>query len=400
MWARWALAALIVALAAMPVVLRYLVFWPLDQWQVDVEVYRQAGSRSSRASDLSGDDRGAATVALHLPTLRGDPSLPLALVPFGMAGWAWTLAQVLATTAITWYAARPFSSASAPGPGRPAALAAPMLWLHPVSDGIRFGQVNAFLVLACLMDLVRPRPRLLARGAGGRARRAGDGDQVDAGCLRHPLPCLSALQGGGDRRRDRGGRHAGDLAGAAPGVLRLLGWGAAGSRAPLGPNAGTANQAIRGVLLRIGPDGLVGTALWLVLAGTVAVLGFGLARRFHVAGASVAEVATVGIVARLISPVSWVHHYHWVVVVIPRAARCRSAARALAVVCRERRHRLVPLPVAVVGHLLVEPSGLAQAAGSAVAERRHGRWGPRAGAALAAVAAVCRAGWLSRRRLR
>ena len=46
-----------------------------------------------------------------------------------------------------------------------------MLWLHLVSDGIRFGQVNAFLVLACcLMDLVRPRPRLLAR-AGGRARR-------------------------------------------------------------------------------------------------------------------------------------------------------------------------------------------------------------------------------------
>ncbi len=27
----------------MPVVLRYLVFWPLDQWQVDVEVYREAG---------------------------------------------------------------------------------------------------------------------------------------------------------------------------------------------------------------------------------------------------------------------------------------------------------------------------------------------------------------------
>ena len=24
-------------------VLRYLVFWPLDQWQVDVDVYRQAG---------------------------------------------------------------------------------------------------------------------------------------------------------------------------------------------------------------------------------------------------------------------------------------------------------------------------------------------------------------------
>ena len=38
-----------------------------------------------------------------------------------------------------------------------------MLWLHPVSDGIRFGQVNAFMVLACLMDLRRPRPGLLRR---------------------------------------------------------------------------------------------------------------------------------------------------------------------------------------------------------------------------------------------
>ena len=44
-----------------------------------------------------------------------------------------------------------------------ALLTAPMLWLHPVSDGIRFGQVNAFMVLACLMDLRRPRPGLLRR---------------------------------------------------------------------------------------------------------------------------------------------------------------------------------------------------------------------------------------------
>jgi len=30
---RWLLAALVIALAAVPVVLRYLVFWPLDQWR-------------------------------------------------------------------------------------------------------------------------------------------------------------------------------------------------------------------------------------------------------------------------------------------------------------------------------------------------------------------------------
>ena len=32
----------LIALAAVPAILRYLVFWPMDQWQVDVEVYRDA----------------------------------------------------------------------------------------------------------------------------------------------------------------------------------------------------------------------------------------------------------------------------------------------------------------------------------------------------------------------
>ena len=316
-WVRWALAALIVALAAMPVVLRYLVFWPLDQWQVDVEVYRQAGESilTGRPIYLAMTE-APQLLPFTYPPFAAILSLPLALVPFGMAGWAWTLAQVLATTAITWYAARPLLIRFGPWlPVALAVLAAPMLWLHPVSDGIRFGQVNAFLVLACLMDLVRPRPRLLARVPAGVLVGLAMAIKLTPGVfVIHFLVCRRFKEAA--------------TAVATAVVVTLATWlvlpqasfafwgGALQDPARLGPNAGTANQAIRGVLLRIGPDGLVGTALWLVLAGTVAVLGFGLARRFHVAGASVAEVATVGIVACLISPVSWVHHYHWVVVVI------------------------------------------------------------------------------------
>ena len=33
----------------------------------------------------------------------------------------------------------------------------------------------------------------------------------------------------------------------------------------LGPNMGTSNQSLRGFLLRVGPDGVAGTALWLAL---------------------------------------------------------------------------------------------------------------------------------------
>ena len=149
----------------MPVVLRYLVFWPLDQWQVDVEVYREAG-----VSILTGRPVYAAlTEAPQLlpftyPPFAAVLAIPLAMMPFGAAGWLWTGLQVLATTAIVWYAGyRLIHRAGAWMPLALALLVAPMLWLHPVSDGIRFGQVNAFMVLACLMDLREPRPGLVRR---------------------------------------------------------------------------------------------------------------------------------------------------------------------------------------------------------------------------------------------
>jgi len=73
---------------------------------------------------------------------------------------------------------------------------------------------------------------------------------------------------------------------------------------------------MRGFLLRMGADDTAGTVLWLGLVVVVGVLGFTLARRFFRAGDPVGEVATVGLLACLLSPVAWVHHYHWVVVVV------------------------------------------------------------------------------------
>ena len=102
---KWPLAVVLIALAAAPVVLRYLVFWPMDQWQVDVEVYREAG-----VSLLTGRPVYAAlTEAPQLLPFTYPPfaallALPLAWVPFGVAGWLWAAAQVAATTAIVWYA--------------------------------------------------------------------------------------------------------------------------------------------------------------------------------------------------------------------------------------------------------------------------------------------------------
>ena len=87
---RWLLAAALIALASLPVVLRYLVFWPLDQWQVDVEVYREAGRL---ASSPGRPVYAALTEAPQLlpftyPPFAAVLAIPLALLPFGVAGLA------------------------------------------------------------------------------------------------------------------------------------------------------------------------------------------------------------------------------------------------------------------------------------------------------------------------
>ena len=123
------------------------------------------------------------------------------------------------------------------------------------------------------------------------------------------------MEGGPDR-----GRHRRRLTVGAwlllPEASFAFWGGALQDPARLGPNAGTSNQSIRGFLLRLGPDGLAGDALWLVLLAVVGYVGFQLARRAFLAGDSISEVAAVGLMAVLLSPVAWIHHLHWMVVVI------------------------------------------------------------------------------------
>ncbi|WP_404386621.1 glycosyltransferase 87 family protein [Knoellia locipacati] len=314
---QWPLAVALIALASVPVVLRYLVFWPMDQWQVDVEVYREAG-----VSILTGRPIYAAmTEAPQLLPFTYPPfaallAIPLAWVPFGVAGWLWTAAQVAATTAIVWYAGWRLIHRAGPWvPLALAALVAPMLWLHPVSDGIRFGQVNAFMVLACLMDLRRPRPGLL--------RHVPAGVLVGLAMSIKLTPGVFVIHYLVNRRWREAATAVGTAVGVTLGSWVLLPeasfafWGGAlQDPARLGPNFGTSNQSMRGFLLRVGPEGFVGTAIWLVLVAVVGVFGYRLARQMWLRDDSIGEVAVVGLLACLLSPVAWIHHFHWIVVVV------------------------------------------------------------------------------------
>lgn len=298
-------------------VLRFLIFWPKDQWQVDVEVYRQAG-----VSILIGRPiYDAMTEAPQLLPFTYPPfaallAIPLALLPFGLVGWLWTGLQIAATTGIVWYAGyRLIHRDGAAQPLVLGLLAAPMFWLHPVGDGIRFGQVNAFIVLACLMDLRQPRPRVL----GGLA----PGVLVGLGMAIKLTPGVFVVHYVLNRRWREAGTAIATAAiawlaafVAIPSASLAFWGGALQDPARLGPNMGTSNQSIRGVLMRVGPSGAAGLVLWLVLIAAVAWFGFQLARRAWLRGDTITEVAAVGLLACLLSPVAWIHHFHWIVVAI------------------------------------------------------------------------------------
>ncbi|MCA1782593.1 MAG: glycosyltransferase 87 family protein [Intrasporangiaceae bacterium] len=245
----WVLGLLVLALGALPPVLRYLVFWPQDQWQVDVEVYRRAG-----VSILAGADLYAVLtdppqlLPFTYPPFAAILAIPLGLVPLEAAGWLWAVAQVVATFGIVWLAAYrllPWDASERAHTWQPlivAALTVPMLWLHPVADGIRFGQVNAFLVLAVLADLRRPRPRVLRGVPPGLLVGLAMAIKLTPGVfLIHYLVCR--------RWREAGTAvvTAGFVTVLSAVLLPNASWafwtGALRDPARLGPNMGTSNQS-------------------------------------------------------------------------------------------------------------------------------------------------------------
>ncbi|MGL5858986.1 MAG: glycosyltransferase 87 family protein [Angustibacter sp.] len=303
----------VLALAALPVAWNYLVTWPQDQWQVDVEVYREAARSILWGRPIYEHlTEPPQLLPFTYPPFAALLALPLALLPFGAVGWLWTAAQVGATYATVLIAFRPMLARA----GRHrwvvgAVLAAPMLWLLPVSDGIRFGQVNAFLVLACLADVAVRRPPWVRGTLIGLATAI----KLTPGVFWVHLAITRQWR----TLRTVVLAAAAATIGAAlvlPEASLAFWGGALNDPNRLGPNQGTSNQSIRGVLLRIGPDGAAGTALWLALAAVIAAVGFGIARRAHRAGDPVAQVAAVGLTALLVSPVSWIHHFAWVIVVV------------------------------------------------------------------------------------
>ncbi len=206
-------------------------------------------------------------------------------------------------------------------------VSALLVWCEPVWTTLRYGQINLLLAVFVLWDLTR-RPG---------NRWAGIGIGLAAAIKLTPALFAVMLALAGivvAVRRVRAGRPWWNThlrrAAVATGTFLVVTVASAVvlpydskrfwtemvfSASRPGQAEDTANQSLRGVLARLLHT--TDPGLWFVLAaGAVAVFGLAVAVRSQVLGRTAEAATACAVTALLISPVSWSHHWVWIVPVL------------------------------------------------------------------------------------
>ena len=306
-----AAAVVIAAIAVAPLVLHWLTNQP-DQRLVDLDVYRSGGQAVLRGAPVYDFlTQPPQLLPFTYPTFAVLLAVPLALVPWAAAQWLWTALIFVAMTLVVRYSFAPLLGRIRPwAPIMIGVLVALCAYAMPLRDQVRFGQVDILLVAMCVADV-----------APGRTRWP-RGVLVGLATANKLVPGVFVIYFLVTGRR----REALNAAGAAVAatVLTFLVLPADSAdywfRAlfdsdRLGSNTSTTNQSIRGMLLRLYWPDAVTSLVWLVCVALVAYLGFRAARAAWRDGDEIRGIAITGLIAVLVSPVSWIHHLAWLVVV-------------------------------------------------------------------------------------
>jgi alpha-1,2-mannosyltransferase len=113
----------------------------------------------------------------------------------------------------------------------------------------------------------------------------------------------------------------------------------------VGSAAYLANQSISGVTSRVFGEGPLASLTWMCTAALITVFGLWVARRLWLSHFEAAAIVATAMVALLISPISWAHHWVWVMLVPAVLLVRRRALEPIAV--KVARFAVVVLTVEV-----------------------------------------------------
>jgi len=197
--------------------------------------------------------------------------------------------------------------------------AAALLWTEPVIRTIYLGQVNLALMALIMWDLCQPDTRASRWWKG-----AGVG--IAAGIKLVPLIFIPYLL---LTRKFRQALMAcvAFVVTAGVGFVFLPSDSAKWWFGGLFYNGGRTgfvgwegNQSLRGIITRLAGSVAAGAPIWLVVAAVTAVLGLGCAAILDRAGHRMAGILACALTGLLVSPISWDHHWVWIVPGVATAA--------------------------------------------------------------------------------
>ena len=392
-WLAFGYALLGLALAA------YLLNWLLiPSHLIDLRVYRAEGRAVWTGRDLYhlvGTPYGLQAV---YPPFASLCFVPLAWLPIGalrIAADGGNVALTIVLVRLSWRLAGAGAAHRARGRVAVPLLSVAAIWSEPVHTTVVLGQIDLVLVALVLADLGRL-PRLAASGRTGTSRWIGVGVGIASGIKLTPAIFILYLLL--TKRFRAAGTAFGTFVGTVALSFAVLPHAAAEYWTKLvfdtgrvGGSAAAAqvaqNQSLRGVLARMAQQTALGWT-WPVIAGLTCIAGVwtavAVSRHSELAG-----LLCCAVTGLLICPISWTHHWVWLVVVavaVTAGALERGVApgwlAALGIVCLAGGWLFLTVPGAEFGvawwqQLLQAPEVIAGSvilvatSGACVARRRR-----------------------------
>ena len=269
----------------------------------DLHVYRYGGQALLDQAPVYDADDPVTGYPFTYPPFAAVLFAPLALVPGWLAAALWT---GLSAACLAGALVLVLRALGRPAPGwLVVLLAAGALALEPVWQNFAFGQVNTVLMLVVLVEVLRPERRWSGVLLG-----------LAAGVKLTPLVLVVLLVLVG--RRGAAGRATLVFLGTVlVGTLTVAGGTAYWTDGLLdpgrvGPPELAHNQSVSGALARL-LDGPPATALWLAVAGPLALGTVLVAAAWWRRGDRLLGTCLGAMAMLLASPVSWSHHWVWAV---------------------------------------------------------------------------------------
>jgi alpha-1,2-mannosyltransferase len=299
------LPPLAVALLILPYIIQYGELLPWHPSTIDLQVYVYAVKDM-----LAGKDIFATTIPIWSLYFIYPPIAAILMTPLAFGPYVFW--QVIWTAGLVWAQQSVLKRCGAPRGWRLGLLGiAVVLAVEPIRTTLGYGQVNTMLMALVVADLLPDPPE--------HRRRIPQGILIGLAAAIKLTPALFVIF-----MFLIGKRRAAITAVISFAVFTGIGAillfretvvffsGLSGGDTRTASPLYAGNQSLLGVFFRLGDSSRTTTLLGLAVAGVLAILGCLVAAHWWRSGEKVFAIAIVGLTTCLASPLSWTHHYVWI----------------------------------------------------------------------------------------